>query len=78
MQARNCRERILALKQWRVDNGHTVDYCVELCGGVPSDSTVSKVFYKGSENKTFRETTIAAIELKCLGRVYEPNIKIPV
>ena len=78
MQARNCRERILALKEWRLAQGKTVDQCIELCGDFPSDTTVKRIFAKGSEDKTYRESTIAAIELACLGRVYEPSIKIPV
>lgn len=44
----------------------------------PSGSTIRKVFAKGSEDKSFRESTIAAIELALLGKVYEPDIKIPV
>ena len=78
MQARNCRERILALKQWRMDNGKTIDQCIELCGDFPSDTTITRIFTKGGEDKTFRESTIAAIELALLGKVYEPAIKIPV
>ena len=57
----------------------TVDQCIELCGDFPSDSTIRKVFAKGSEDKpSFRESTIAAIELAIIGRVYEPEIAIPV
>ena len=78
MQARNCRERILALKQWRMDNGKTIDQCIELCGDFPSDTTITRIFTKGGEDKTFRESTIAAIELALLGKVYEAAIKIPV
>lgn len=78
MQAKNCKERILKLKAWRIDKGLTVDQCVELCGDYPSGSTIRKVFAKGSEEKSFRESTIAAIELALLGKVYEPDIKIPV
>ena len=78
MQAKNCKERILKLKAWRIDKGLTVDQCVELCGDYPSGSTIRKVFAKGSEDKSFRESTIAAIELALLGKVYEPDIKIPV
>lgn len=78
MQARNCRERILSLKQWRLDKGLTVDQCAELCGDFPSEYTVRKIFAKGSEDKTFRESTVAAVELACLGHVYEPALKIPV
>lgn len=78
MQARNCRERILALKQWRMDNGKTIDQCIELCGDFPSDTTITRIFTKGGEDKTFRESTIAAIELALLGKVYSPEIKIPV
>ena len=50
MQARNCRERILALKEWRMAQGKTVDQCVELCGDFPSDTTVKRIFGKGSED----------------------------
>ena len=78
MQARNCRERVLNLKKWRMENGKTIAECIELCGDFPSDKTVEKVFLKGSEEKSFRESTIAAIELACLGKVYSPEIKIPV
>ena len=78
MQARNCRERVLNLKKWRMENGKTIAECIELCGDFPSDKTVEKVFLKGSEEKSFRESTIAAIELACLGKVYMPEIKIPV
>lgn len=78
MQARNCRERVLNLKAWRMETGKTIAECIELCGDFPSDKTVEKVFLKGSEEKSFRESTIAAIELACLGKVYEPEIKIPV
>ena len=78
MQARNCSERILNLKKWRLDNGKTVDQCVALFDGVPSDSTIKKVLGKGSENKSFRESTIAAMELKMMGHVYSPQIAIPV
>lgn len=78
MQARNCRERILALKQWRMDNGKTIDQCIEMCGDFPSDTTITRILTKGGEDKTFRESTIAAIELALIGKVYEPSIKIPV
>ena len=78
MQARNCRERVLNLKKWRMENGKTIAECIELCGDFPSEKTVEKVFLKGSEEKSFRESTIAAIELACLGKVYSPEIKIPV
>lgn len=78
MQAKNCKERILRLKDWRIDNGLTVDQCVELCGNFPSESTVKKFFAKGSEEKSFRESTVAAIEKALLGKVYEPKIAIPV
>ena len=78
MQARNCRERILALKQWRMDNGKTIEQCIEMCGDFPSDTTITRIFTKGGEDKTFRESTIAAIELALLGKVYSPEIKIPV
>lgn len=79
MQAKNCRERIIRLKEWRVNKALTVDQCIELCGDFPSDSTIRKVFAKGSEDKpSFRESTIAAIELAVMGRVYEPKIAIPV
>lgn len=79
MQAKNCRERILKLKEWRTNKGLTVDRCIELCGDFPSDSTIRKVFAKGSEEKpSYKESTIAAIELAVMGRVYEPEIAIPV
>ena len=78
MQARNCRERVLNLKAWRMRTGKTIAECVELCGDYPSDKTVEKVFLKGSEEKSFRESTIAAIELACLGKVYEPEARMPI
>jgi hypothetical protein len=78
VQARNCAERIANLKKWRMDNGKTVDECVELFDGVPSVSTIKKVLGKGSEAKSFRESTIAAMELKMMGHVYSPQIAIPV
>lgn len=78
MQARDCRQRIIRLKNWRIDNAKTVEQCIELCGGVPSDGTIKSVFRINSENKTFRETTLAAIELALFGAVYNPNISIPV
>jgi hypothetical protein len=78
MQARDCKQRVLRLKQWRVDNAKTVEQCIELCKGVPSDGTIKSVFRINSENKTFRETTLAAIELALLGAVYNPQITIPV
>ena len=79
MQAKNCKERITRLKEWRINKALTVDQCIELCGDFPSDSTIRKVFAKGSEDKSsFRESTIAAIELAVMGRVYEPKIAIPV
>jgi hypothetical protein len=61
-----------------METGKTIAECIELCGDFPSDKTVEKVFLKGSEEKSFRESTIAAIELACLGKVYSPEIKIPV
>lgn len=78
MQARNCRERILSLKQWRYEHGKTIDQCIEICGGYPSDTTISRIFGKGGEDKTFRESTIAAVELALTGKVYEPETPIPV
>ena len=79
MQAKNCRERILNLKQWRIDNALTVDECIERCGDYPSEWTIRKVFAKGSEDKaTFKESTIASVEKALLGKVYEPEIKIPI
>lgn len=78
MQARDCEQRVLRLKQWRMDNGKTVEQCIELCNGVPSDGTIKSVFRVNSENKTFRETSIAAIELALFGSVYNPQITIPV
>ena len=66
-----CRERILRLKKWRVDNGFTIDQCVERCGEYPSEWSVRKFFAKGSEDKpSFKESTVAAIELALLGEVY--------
>lgn len=79
MQAKDCRIRILNLKQFRLDKGLTIEQCVEMCGNYPSEWTVRKFFTKGSEDKaTFKESTVAAIELALIGKVYEPNIKIPV
>lgn len=78
MQARDCRQRVLRLKQWRIDNAKTVEQCISMCGDVPSDGTIKSVFRVNSENKSFRETTIAAIELALLGAVYNPQISIPI
>lgn len=78
MQARNCAERIASLKKWRMDNAKTVEECVALFDGFPSDSTVKRVLGKGSEAKSYRESTIAAMELAMLGHVYSPQISIPV
>lgn len=78
MQARNCRERVLKLKEWRITYGKTVDQCIELCGGFPSDVTIRRIFAKGSEDKAYRESTVAAIEQAIFGQVYMPEIKIPV
>lgn len=79
MYAKNCRERILRLKKHRIDNGLTVDQCIELCGGFPSESTTRKIYAKGSEEKaTFKESTIAAVELAVMGEVYSADISIPV
>lgn len=78
MQAKNCKERILKLKEWRIEQGLTVDRCIELCGDFPSESTIRKIFAKGSEEKiSYRESTIAAIEQACLGQAYMPEITIP-
>lgn len=79
MQAKECRKRILALKEWRTLNGLSIEDCVRMFpDGFPSDTTIRRIFAKGGEEKSFRESTIAAIELSCLGKVYMPEIKIPV
>ena len=78
MQARDCRERVIRLKKWRVDNAKTVEECIELCGDFPSDSTIKKILGKGGEDKPYRESTIAAIEKALIGEVYNAQIKIPV
>lgn len=78
MQARNCKERIAKLKQYRLDKGLTIEQCIELCGGFPSESTIRKLFSKGGGDKTYRESTIAALELAIIGQVYMPEISIPV
>ena len=78
MNARNSKERILALKQWRIDEAKTVDECISLCGAYPSDTTIRRIFAKGSEDKPFKESSIAAVELALIGKVYKPDIVIPV
>lgn len=78
MQARDCRQRIIALKEWRMHHGKTIDECIEICGNYPADATIRRMLGKGGEDKTFRESTVAAVELALMGKVYEPEIKIPV
>lgn len=79
MQARECEKRIINLKNWRVQNGLSIEDVVRLFpDGFPSDTTIRRIFSKGGEQKSFRESTIAAIELTLLGKVYAPEIKIPV
>lgn len=79
MQAKECKARILALKEWRSLNGFSIEDVVRLFpDGWPSDTTIRRIFGKGGEEKSFRESTIAALELALLGKVYAPEIKIPV
>lgn len=78
MQARNCEERVLNLQKWRIEKAVPISCCIELCNGVPSDRTVTNVFVKGGEKRSYKESTIAAIEKACLGYVYDSAIKIPV
>ena len=78
MTARDCQKRITALKEWRMNKGYTVEQCIELCNGFPSDTTVRRIFNTNSGEKTFRESTIAALELALMGEVYNPEISIPV
>ena len=78
MTARDCQKRITALKEWRMNKGYTVEQCIELCNGFPSDTTVRRIFNTNSGEKTFRESTIAALELALMGKLYNPDISIPV
>ena len=77
MQAKMCRERILYLKKWRTEKGLTVEQCIAMCGEYPSEWSIRKFFAKGSEeHPTFKESTVSAIELALLGKVYEPETKM--
>lgn len=79
MQAKECKKRILHLKEWRTLNNFTIEDVVRMFpDGFPSDTTIRRIFSKGGEDKSFRESTIAALELTLLGKVYSPEIKIPV
>lgn len=78
MQAKNCKERIIRLKNRRVERRLTIDQVIELCGGFPSESTITKFFAKGCEDKSYRESTVAALEIVLFGEVYNAAISIPV
>ena len=79
MQAKECKRRILRLKEWRTLNSLSIEDVVRMFpDGFPSDTTIRRIFSKGGEDKSFRESTIAALELTLLGKVYAPEIKIPV
>lgn len=78
MQARECQKRIIALKEWRISKGYTVEQCIDICNGVPSDTTVRRIFNTNSETKSFREATLASAELALMGKVYNPDISIPI